>query len=67
MIGQELKNRRKKVFDYMKDNSAAIIFSGELFKSENGNDYEFEVNRDFYYLTGVDEEDCILLFIQMRQ
>lgn len=61
MIGQELKNRRKKVFDYMKDNSAAIIFSGELFKSENGNDYEFEVNRDFYYLTGVDEEDCILL------
>ena len=57
----DLKNRRKKVLEYMENNSAAIIFSGELIKSENGNDYEFEVNRDFYYLTGIDEEDSILL------
>jgi len=61
MNNLDLINRRSKVFDYMENNSVAIIFSGELFKSENGNDYDFEVNRDFYYLTGVDEEDCVLL------
>ncbi|MCR2033581.1 aminopeptidase P family protein [Anaerofustis stercorihominis] len=63
----DLKNRRKKVLDYMENNSAAIIFSGELIKSENGNDYEFEVNRDFYYLTGIDEENSILLLYKENE
>ena len=59
-----LKDRRKKVFDYMDDNSLFICFSGEMVASENGNDYDFEVNRDFYYLTNVDQEDCVLLFLK---
>lgn len=61
MNNLNLKKRREKVLEYMDDNSAAVFFSGELVRSENGNDYEFEVNRDFYYLTNIDEEDCVLI------
>lgn len=48
---------RKKIFELMEDQSVMVIFSN--LKSENQN----EVQRNFYYLTGVKEaKDIVLLY-----
>ncbi|MDE7263276.1 MAG: aminopeptidase P N-terminal domain-containing protein [Anaeroplasmataceae bacterium] len=52
---------RKKIFDLMEDQSVMIIFSN--LKSENKN----EVQRNFFYLTGVKEEKDIVLLYKHNQ
>ena len=66
MLKLDLSERRERVLDYMIDDSIGIIFSGENVKSEDGNEYEFQVNREFYYLTGVDQADSILLLCKVN-
>ena len=57
----EYQNRRLALLCKMEENSIAIIFSGYPKKCSADEDYPFEVNRNFYYLTGIDQEDSILL------
>ena len=60
----ELENRRKKVFDQMKDNSIAILFSG-VSKIASEDEYlPFTVNKNFFYLTGISQEHSALLLIK---
>ena len=59
----ELSARRAKLFSNMEDGSIAILFSGVAKKSTADENYPFEVNRNFYYLTGIDEEGCALLLL----
>ena len=55
--------RRKRLFNRMDDGSVALIFSGvPQIKSED-EDYPFEVQHSFYYLTGIEEEDCCLMLV----
>lgn len=54
-------NNRKKVLEKMKDNSILILFGGNAPKKTADERYPFTPNRNFYYLTGVNEEDHILL------
>lgn len=55
--------RRKRLFNRMDDGSVALIFSGvPKIKSED-EDYPFEVQHSFYYLTGIEEEDCCLMLV----
>ena len=60
----EYQNRRAALLSSMKDNSFAIIFSGVAKKCSADEAYPFEVNRNFYYLTGIAQEDSILLLIK---
>ena len=56
-----LQNNRERIFDTIKDNSFAIIHSGAApFKSADAS-YPFFVNRNFFYLTGINQEDVTLV------
>lgn len=63
MKTMELALRRKALLDRMEDGSIALIFSGyPKIKSEDEN-FNFEVNHSFYYLTGIEQEECVLMLV----
>lgn len=58
---KHLQNNRERVFEQIKNNSFVVIHSGASpFKSADAS-YNFYVNRNFYYLTGIDQEDVTLV------
>ena len=59
----ELATRRARLFDHLEDGSIAIIYSGVAKKCSADEDYPFEVNRNFFYLTGIEQEDSVLLLV----
>ena len=60
----EFDIRRKKFLDKMEENSAAIIYSGVSKISSEDEFYDFVVNRNFYYLTGIEQENSVLLLVK---
>ena len=44
----------------MKDNSMLLLFAGQAPKKTADEAYKFTPNRNFYYMTGIDEEHVIL-------
>lgn len=56
--------RRNKLFDALDDNSVTILFSGVGKKASADENYKFVVNKNFYYLTGISQENSILLLIR---
>lgn len=60
------KNNREKVLNKIKDNSLLILFAGKAPKKTADENYPFTPNRNFYYLTGVDEEDHILVLSKLN-
>ncbi len=56
-----LNRRRSKIQDHLSDNDVAIFFSGRRIRRSEDQDYPFSVNRNFYYLTNIDEPNCILV------
>ena len=60
----EYAERRQRYLDQVEENSLTILFSGVAKKSSYDEEYPFEVNRNFYYLTGIDQEDSILLMLK---
>ncbi len=60
----EYQSRRAALRSLMDDNSFALLFSGVPKKCSADEDYPFEVNRNFYYLTGIDQADSALLMIK---
>ena len=60
----EFENRRKKVFDQLKDNSVAIFFSGVSKVASEDEYLPFVVNKNFYYLTGIKQEHSALMLIK---
>lgn len=61
---KELKDRRKQIYEKMEENSLLILYAGNAPFKDNNLKYEFSVNKNFYYLTGIDEEDAIFLAIK---
>lgn len=57
---------RKNVFDKIKDNSIVVLFAGNAPKKTADEKYQFTPNRNFYYLTGVCEENHILLMSKIN-
>lgn len=57
----QLIKRRKKIFNLLEDNSILVLHSGFApFKTADAS-YEFNVNHNFYYLAGIDQEDVTLV------
>lgn len=57
----QLIKRRKKLFNLLDDDSILVLHSGFApFKSADSS-YEFNVNHNFYYLAGIDQEDVTLV------
>lgn len=54
-------NNRKKFAERMEDYSTAVFFSGKAPRESADQEYEFSVDRNFFYLTGIDMENMVLL------
>jgi Xaa-Pro aminopeptidase len=59
--------RREQVFATMDEQSCAVFFAGDTVKRSADATYPFSVNRNFFYLTGLDEEGLILLMVKTSQ
>ena len=60
----EYQNRRMKLFSKMEDGSIALLFSGVPKIMTADEEYPFEVNRNFYYLTGLEQPDSTLVMLK---
>ena len=58
---EEFSQRREKIYQSIDDNSVLILFAGAAPKRSADENYDFVVNRNFYYLTGINQESSILL------
>lgn len=54
-------NNRANFADQMEDNSTAVFFSGKAPRQSADQEYEFSVDRNFFYFTGIDKENMILI------
>ena len=54
-------SKREQFSSKLSDNSIALIYSGKAPHRSADENYQFCINRNFQYLTGIDEEDSVLL------
>jgi len=54
-------NNRAKFAEKMDDYSTAVFFSGKAPRQSADQEYDFSVDRNFFYLTGIDREDMVLI------
>ena len=59
---REFSKRRKEIIEKMNPNSCMILFSGCELKASEDAVHDFWVNRNFYYLTGINQKEtyCVL-------
>ena len=57
----QYSSRREKIYKTMRANCAIMLFSGKAPMRSEDETYDFSVNRNFYYLTGLDAENMVLL------
>lgn len=61
---QEYEQRRERLFEKLDDGSITILFAGVPKKKSGDADYDFCVNRNFYYLTGIEQDNSILMLVK---
>lgn len=62
----EFINNRHNLFDKLDNNSIAIICSGYIQHRTADAIYDFVVNNNFYYLTGIDQDNVTLVIAKMN-
>ncbi len=60
------KSNRARLLEKIKDNSIVILFAGNAPKKTADEAYPFTPNRNFYYSTGISEENHILLMSKIN-
>ncbi|MBQ0009454.1 MAG: aminopeptidase P N-terminal domain-containing protein [Firmicutes bacterium] len=60
----EYAKRRNEFFDLLDDNSVTILFAGVGKKKSGDENYDFVPNKNFYYLTGIRQENSILMLVK---
>ena len=60
----ELESRREKLFAKMKENSALILFSGVGKISSEDELFPFHSNRNFFYLTQIEQDHSALVLVK---
>ena len=60
------KNNREKLMKIIEDNSIVILFAGNAPKKSADEQYSFTPNRNFYYFTGIEEEEHILVLTKIN-
>ncbi|MCQ2802791.1 MAG: aminopeptidase P N-terminal domain-containing protein [Bacilli bacterium] len=56
--------RRNNLFAQMKNNSLALIYAGSPKIMSEDENYPFVVNKNFFYLTGIKQEESVLMLIK---
>ncbi|WP_045855915.1 Xaa-Pro aminopeptidase [Teredinibacter purpureus] len=64
---QEFSRRRKALMAMMEPNSIAILPSASEQSRSRDIEYPFRQDNDFYYLTGFDEPDAVLVLLPERE
>ena len=60
------KLNRDNLLNNIKDNSIIILFAGKAVQKTGDQTYPFTPNRNFYYLTGIKEEEHILVMSKIN-
>ena len=55
---------RERVANLLPNNSALILFAGKDIRESEDQSYEFCINRNFFYLTGINEQNDILVMLK---
>ncbi len=63
----ELKRRRRSLMRIMGDDSIAVIPSANVARRNRDSEYAFRQDSDFYYLTGFEEPECLMVLIPGRK
>jgi Xaa-Pro aminopeptidase len=56
--------RRDQYFNEVKDLSISFLFSGVAPQKSNDQNYHFSVNRNFFYLTGIKQQNVVLMMVK---
>ena len=56
--------RRENYFNEVKDLSISFLFSGVAPQKSNDQNYHFSVNRSFFYLTGIKQQNVVLMMVK---
>ena len=57
------KLRRQKLYDLLKDEGILFLSSGYEIHRSADESYPFNVNRNFFYLTGINQKDSYAHFL----
>ena len=60
------KLQRKEFVDGLLDNSITILYSGATKQESYDEDYYFSVNRNFYYVTGINQDDVYIMILKRK-
>ena len=63
---EEFKERRNKLYDLLEEHSVLVLYSGVSVKRSADECFPFTVNRNFYYLTNIRQEDSIFLAVKLN-
>lgn len=61
------RKNREELLKKINDNSAVVMFSGEVYPKTGDQSFPFAVNRNFYYLTGINQENVILVMVKSNK
>lgn len=60
----EMLSRREKLFAKMEDFSVLVLFSGVEKKSSADANYNFVINKNFYYITQIEQPDSMFVMVK---
>ncbi len=60
-------NNRNNLMERVQDNSIVLMFAGKAPKKSADENYPFTPNRNFYYLTGINEPDVVFLAVKNKE
>ena len=60
----DFQSRRNRIFEQMENQSVLILYSGAPLHVSADEYYNFEANRNFFYLTGLRRENMILVMLK---
>lgn len=67
MKNEVFELNRRRLAEKLDDNSLLILFAGNAPKKTGDEKYQFTPNRNFYYLTGINEEDHIFVMEKIME
>lgn len=64
MIKEFFINNRKKYIDKINDNSLTVLSSGCVLRRSADEDFDFEIDKNFYYLTGINQAEVFYILLK---
>ena len=60
-------NNRKRYYEKISNNSITVLNSGVVYNMSADEGYDFDVDKNFYYLTGINQADVNLILVKKRK